>query len=190
MKAFRTPADFRRWLARNHKTAVELWLRYYKKATGRASITWPESVDEALCFGWIDGVRQKVDEESYRVRFTPRRSTSTWSVVNVRKFEALDRAGHMRAAGRRAFEQRRAAKTGTYSYEQRQGLSKPYERLFRRHAGAWSFFQSQPLWYRRTAGFWVMSAKRDDTRQRRLRTLIDDSEAGRTIKPLTRSTRS
>lgn len=179
---FPTPADFRAWLEANHATAGELLVGFYKKGSGRPSITWPESVDQALCFGWIDGVRRRVDDESYTIRFTPRRRGSTWSLVNTRRALELIEEGLMQPAGLAAFEARDPARTDEYSYENRpQGLDSPYEAQFRANAAAWAYWEAQPPHYRRGAAHWVMSAKREETRQRRLATLIADSAAGRWI---------
>jgi uncharacterized protein YdeI (YjbR/CyaY-like superfamily) len=185
---FPTPAGFRRWLSRHHASATELWVGYRKKATGQASITWPESVDEALCFGWIDGLRKSIDASSYMIRFTPRRPDSTWSLVNVRRVAELTRLGRMKPAGVRAFDARDPGKSGEYSFEQREQarLSAAETLQFRANREAWAFFSSQPPGYRKLTVFWIASAKRDDTRARRLRTLIDDSAAGRRIGPLRR----
>jgi uncharacterized protein YdeI (YjbR/CyaY-like superfamily) len=185
---FATPAAWRRWLARHHATAPVAWVGFHKKGTGKPSITWPESVDEALCFGWIDGVRKRLDADSYVIRFTPRRAGSTWSAVNVRRVAALGREGRMTPAGRRAYDARTAAKTAVYSFEQRRSvrLPAPCARRFRGNAAAWRFFTSQAPWYQRTAAYWVISAKREETREKRLCTLIADSAMGRPIKPLLR----
>ena len=185
---FATPADFRRWLRKHHRAERELWVGFHKRKTGRPSLTWPESVDEALSFGWIDGLRKSVDGESYMIRFTPRKSGSTWSSVNTRRAKELSRSGKMQPAGLRAFEARDEENSGIYSFEQRKQvqLSKEAAARFKASRPAWTFFESQPPWYRRTAIFWVMSAKREETRQRRLKTLIDDSAAGRRIGPLRR----
>ena len=187
---FETPAAFARWLRRNHRKQGELWVGYYKKGTGRPSITWPESVREALRFGWIDGLRKSVDDESYRIRFTPRRVTSTWSRVNVRFAEDLIAEGRMEPAGLAAFEARSDRSSGVHTYEQEDGAAEAsVERELKRNRAAWAFFQDQPPWYRRTCARWVMSAKREETRQRRLASLIADSARGRTIGPLTRDGR-
>ncbi len=180
---FPTPAAFRRWLKKNHKTAKELLVGFYKKGSGRPSITWPESVDEALCFAWIDGVRRSLDDDSYVIRFTPRRPGSNWSLVNIRKAEALIRDGRMERAGLAAFEARKGERSGVYSFEQREQakLDREAEAKFRANKAAWKFFQSQPPGYRKVAVFYVMSAKRAETRAKRLQTLIDDSAAGRRI---------
>lgn len=179
---FESPAAWREWLAANHDTAAELWVGYYKKATGRPSITWPESVDQALCFGWIDGVRRRIDDESYMIRFTPRREGSTWSLVNTSRALELIQEGLMHPAGLAAFEVRDPGRTEEYSYERRsQKLDEAYETEFRADAAAWAYWEAQPPHYRRGAAHWVMSAKREETRQKRLATLIADSAAGRWI---------
>ena len=187
---FASPQELRAWLEEHHEEATELWVGFHKKATGRPSITWREAVDQALCFGWIDGVRKSIDAESYTNRFTPRRRGSSWSAVNVARVEELTRLGLMRPAGIRAFEARKDSKTGVYSYEQRRDarLAKADERALRANEEAWAFFQAQPPWYRRAAIWWVVSAKREETRARRLATLIESSAAGRTVPPLTRPT--
>jgi uncharacterized protein YdeI (YjbR/CyaY-like superfamily) len=183
---YATPEEWRAWLEANHADAREHWVGYYRRATGRPSITWPESVDQALCFGWIDGVRKRVDEQSYTIRFTPRKPTSAWSRVNVARVAELTAAGLMRPAGIAAFEARTAE--GTYSYEQRDAAAFDPERdrRFRAEETAWGWFSAQAPWYRRTATHWVMSAKRDETRDRRLAQLIEDSTAGRAVGPLRR----
>jgi uncharacterized protein YdeI (YjbR/CyaY-like superfamily) len=185
---FATPGHFRRWLLRHHESERELWVGFYKKGSGRPSITWPESVDEALCFGWIDGVRKTLDAESYVIRFTPRRRGSTWSNVNTKRAEALIRSGRMQPAGLRAFEARSPQNAGRYSFEQKATarLSAAEEARFRAQPEAWRFFQSQPPGYRRIVLWWIVSAKQEATRARRLRTLIDDSAAGRRIAQLRR----
>ena len=184
---FETPAAFRGWLEPHHTLAAELWVGFFKKGSDRASITWPESVDEALCVGWIDGLRNTIDAESYRIRFTPRKARSTWSAVNIARVAELTAQGRMLPAGLAAFAQRSAANSAIYAYEQ-QGVafSAEDEQELRANAEAWAFFQAQPAWYRRTATHWVVSAKQEPTRRRRLATLIDDSAHGRTIKNLPR----
>jgi uncharacterized protein YdeI (YjbR/CyaY-like superfamily) len=188
---FATRAAFRRWLARHHASASELWVGFYKKGSGRPSITWPESVDEALCFGWIDGVRRSIDQDSYVIRFTPRTRQSRWSLVNTRRAEELARLGRMRPAGQRAFDARDAGKSGAYSFERREtpSLTADETMRFRANRDAWTYFSAQPPGYRRVATWWVVSARRDDTRVRRLATLIDDSAAGRRLGPMRRSTK-
>jgi uncharacterized protein YdeI (YjbR/CyaY-like superfamily) len=187
---FRTPEDFRAWLEEHHADTGELWVGFYKKATGKQTFTWPEAVDQALCFGWIDGIRKSIDEESFTNRFTPRRPRSNWSAVNVKRVEELTELGLMRPEGLAAFEKRLDARSGVYSFEQRGGveLGEEFEGLFRAHPVAWEYFQSRPAGYRRTATWWVMSAKKDETRRKRLATLIEDSAVGRPIKMLDRGT--
>lgn len=184
---FATPTDFRAWFAEHHETARELWVGFYKKGSGKLSITWPEAVDEALCVGWIDGIRKGVDADSYVIRFTPRKPRSTWSAVNVKRVAELTALGLMLPAGLAAFAERSEAKTAIYAYEQEDtALDAAAEAQFRANAPAWAFFAAQPAWYRRTASWWVISAKRETTRQARLATLIEDSAQGRTIRQLTR----
>ena len=189
---FATPAAFRAWLAKHHETSRELLVGFYKKGSGTPSITWPESVDEALCVGWIDGVRRRIDDVSYSIRFTPRKARSNWSAVNVARVAELTREGRMRPAGLAAFEAREAARTGIYAYEQRKSAAfdADAERTFRANARAWDFFQSQPPGYRQLTTWWVISAKREETRRKRLTTLIADSAAERRIRGLERPERS
>jgi len=188
---FATPDEWRAWLGRHHASAEELWVGFYKRGTGRPSITWPESVDQALCYGWIDGVRRSLGQESYAIRFTPRRAGGTWSRINLKRVGELEALGLMHQAGRTAHAARTAAKSGIYSYERRDQarLAPEQERAFKRNRKAWSYFQSQAPWYRRTATHWVVSAKREETRAKRLATLIADSAAGRRIAQLARPTR-
>ncbi|HEU0077835.1 MAG TPA: YdeI/OmpD-associated family protein [Longimicrobiaceae bacterium] len=176
---FATPAAFRAWLEAHHETAAELWVGFHRKGSGGPSITWPEAVDEALCVGWIDGIRRRVDEAGYAIRFTPRRPRSTWSAVNLGRVAELTREGRMRPAGLAAFE----ARSGTYAYEQRAAaaLDEQAEARFRARPEAWDFFQSRPPSYRKTAAWWVVSAKKEETRRRRLDTLIEESASGRAI---------
>jgi uncharacterized protein YdeI (YjbR/CyaY-like superfamily) len=185
---FRTPADFRAWLEEHHADETELWVGFSKKGTGKQSITWPEAVDQALCFGWIDGIRKSVDEESYANRFTPRRPRSNWSAVNIKRVQVLTELGLMRPEGLAVFEQSTDDRSGTYSFEQQGAveLGEEFEGLFRANPVAWDDFQSRPAGYRRTATWWVMSAKKDETRRKRLATLIEDSAQGRPIKLLAR----
>ena len=183
---FKTPAAWRKWLEEHHADRQELWVGFYKKGTGRPSITWPESVDGALCFGWIDGVRKSLDEASYVIRFTPRRATSIWSVVNIRRMAELEGLGHVAEAGRRAFERRRDDRSAVYSYEQRRTARLPtvYQKQIEANRAAWAFFSAQPAGYQRMVAHWVVSAKQTETQQRRLARLIEDSAAGRRIHPL------
>ena len=188
VKFFATPNDFRKWLAANHEKAQELWVGFHKKKSGRPSITWPESVDEALCVGWIDGIRKGLGEESYAIRFTPRKAQSTWSAVNIARVAELTRQGRMRPAGLAAFERRSDERSAIYAYEQRKtaAFDAAFEQQFRANANAWEFFQSQPPGYRKIATYRVISAKRPETRRKRLAQLIADSAAGRRIRELTR----
>ena len=184
---FATPDEFRAWLQEHHATESEVLVGFHKKGSGRPSITWPQSVDQALCFGWIDGVRRRIDDASYSIRFTPRKARSTWSAINVRRVAELAADGLMHPAGIAAFERRSDDKTAIYSYEQREAaqLDAEQERRFRANARAWDWFQAQAPSYRRTATYWVASAKRQETRERRLERLISDSAAGRPIPSLT-----
>lgn len=187
IKYFRTPADFRKWLQRYHTTTPELWVGYYKTNSGRPSLTWPESVDEALCFGWIDGIRKSVDELRYTIRFTPRKPSSIWSTVNIKRARALIKEGRMQPAGFQAFKARKENRSGIYSYEQRSAtLVEPYATRLKKNAQAWAFFQAQPTSYQKAVNWWVVSAKQAATRLRRLEQLITDSAQGRTIAQFTR----
>jgi uncharacterized protein YdeI (YjbR/CyaY-like superfamily) len=179
---FETPGEFRKWLEKHHATAKELWVGYYKKGSGKPSMTWPESVDQALCFGWIDGIRKSVDEDSYTIRFTPRKQGSIWSSVNIKRVQELSEQGLMQPPGLQAFAARKENKSGIYSYEQRgDQLPEPYAGLLRKNKAAWDFFQAQPPSYRKAAGWWVVSAKKEETRLKRLEQLIEDSAGGRRI---------
>jgi uncharacterized protein YdeI (YjbR/CyaY-like superfamily) len=180
---FRSPAEFRRWLAEHHAVADELLVGFHRKSTGVPSLTWQESVDEALCFGWIDGVRRTVDATRYTIRFTPRRTGSTWSAINIGRVAALEKLGRMRAAGRKAFAARSETKSQIYAYEQRERavFGPPEQKQFRSTAQAWAFFERQPAGYRQKATYWVMTAKAEATRQRRLQKLVAESAAGRRI---------
>ena len=188
---FGSPAEFGEWLERHHETEKELWVGYWKKATGKPSLTWSQAVDEALCFGWIDGVVRGIDDQRHVQRFTPRKPNSNWSAVNVAKVERLRAEGRMRPAGEAAFARRRADRSGVYSFEQSKDprLEPEQEARFRADTAAWEWFSARPPSYRRAALWWVVSAKRPETRERRLSTLIEDSAAGRPIKPLTPSKR-
>jgi uncharacterized protein YdeI (YjbR/CyaY-like superfamily) len=179
---FRSAGELQKWFAKHHRTAAELWVGFHKSGTGTASVTWPESVDEALCVGWIDGVRKRIDDDTYAIRFTPRKPGSTWSAVNVRRVEALEEEGRLQPAGRKALDARRPEKTGIHSYEQPHGdLAEPYAGMLRRNKAAWAFFEAQPPWYRQKAGWWVASAKKEETRLRRLAKLVEESAQGRTV---------
>jgi uncharacterized protein YdeI (YjbR/CyaY-like superfamily) len=186
-KFFASPEAFRRWLATHHHTAPELLVGFYKRSTGKPSMTWPESVDEALSVGWIDGVRKRIDEISYTIRFSPRRARSVWSAVNIRRVQQLEKLGRMQPAGLKAFERRTANRSGIYSYEKRpDALGDPYQQMLRANTAAWDFFHTTPRWYQRAVTWWVISAKKEETRLRRVRALIEDSAQGRTVAPLTR----
>ena len=184
---FKTTDELREWFAASHDSATELWVGFYRKKSGKATITWSEAVDQALCFGWIDGVRKGVDENRYAIRFTPRKPRSNWSAVNIAKVKDLEKRGLMQPAGLEAFARRDEARSRVYSFEQKNVVLDPsYEKRFKRRKGAWSFFSAQPPSYRRAATWWVMSAKKEETRLRRLETLIEDSAAERRIGLLTR----
>ena len=182
---FKNPAAFRAWLQKHHGAKTELWVGYWKKSTGVPSITWQESVDEALCFGWIDGIRKSVDARSYMNRFTPRRPGSVWSEVNTRRALELIQEGRMRAAGRKAFEARDPEKTVVYQFE----LDPPLLATLKAHRAAWAFLQAQPPGYRKRVIWRVMSAKQQDTRARRLKELIDISASGRRLEMMPASRR-
>ena len=185
---FETADALRRWLEAHHAARAEIWVGFWKKSTGRPSITWPESVDEALCFGWIDGIRKRVDDESYAIRFTPRRPTSIWSRRNIERYEALEAEGRIATAGAAAYANRTEEKSGTYSFEQETPLtlSAGYLARLAAHARAWSDWQARPAGYRKQVAHWIMSAKRESTRERRLAALIEECAAGRKVKPLRR----
>jgi uncharacterized protein YdeI (YjbR/CyaY-like superfamily) len=181
-KFFRTPTDFETWLEKNHATASELWVGFYKRDSGKPSITWPESVDQALCFGWIDGIRKRVDEISYQIRFTPRRRGSIWSAINIKRAKELVKERRMRSAGLKAFAARIENKSGIYSYEQRSTeLGKPYAKLLNKNKAASNFFKRQPPSYRKMIGWWIISAKKEETRMARLTKLISESAKGKRL---------
>lgn len=186
-KFFPTPESFRSWLAENHASAAELLVGFHKKGSGRPSITWPESVDQALCFGWIDGVRRSFDADSYTIRFTPRQARSHWSNVNIARVAELTALGLMTPAGVRAFEARLDSNSGRASFEQKDvALPDEYAAELQAVPGAWEFWSAQPPGYRRTATWWVISAKREETRRKRLAELIEDAANGLRIKGLRR----
>jgi uncharacterized protein YdeI (YjbR/CyaY-like superfamily) len=179
---FATARALRTWLAKNHADVSELWVGFYKKSAKRQGTSYAEALDEALCYGWIDGVRYKVDKRSYKIRFSPRQPDSIWSLVNVRHVQRLKKLGKMAAPGLQAFDAREQRRTGIYSFEQkRPGLAAKHKKIFRANAAAWKFFSEQAPWYQRVTGYWVSSAKREETQQRRLAQLIADSAAGRRI---------
>jgi uncharacterized protein YdeI (YjbR/CyaY-like superfamily) len=184
---FESAADLRAWFEANHNTASELWVGFHNRRSGRPSITWNELVDQELCFGWIDSVRYRLDESRSAQRVTPRRKRSVWSGVNVRRFEELDSLGVVHPHGLAVFRARDESRSGIYAYENRHvGLGPEMEKKFRAHPDAWEFYARQAPWYRRTAAYWVVSARRGATREKRLQTLIDDSAAGRRLRQLAR----
>jgi uncharacterized protein YdeI (YjbR/CyaY-like superfamily) len=180
---FETPAEFRAWLAENHGTATEIGVVLHSKASGKPGMTWSDAVDQALCFGWIDSVARRMDGTSRVQRFTPRKPRSNWSAVNINKVADLTARGLMAPAGLAAFARREEARSGVYSYENRHLAALDAERdaMFRAQAAAWAFFSRQPPSYRQTAIYWVMSAKRDETRSKRLARLVDVSSQGRRL---------
>jgi uncharacterized protein YdeI (YjbR/CyaY-like superfamily) len=183
---FGSPREFYDWLDRHHATEDEVYVGYWKKHTGKPSLTWSEAVDQALCFGWIDGRLNRIDDERHMQRFTPRRPKSNWSKVNIEKVAKLTEAGLMRPAGIKAFEERTPDRSGVYSFEQRHKLKLPpeYEERLRADAAAWEYWKAAPPGYRKTATFWVVSAKKEETRERRLAQLVAHSAAGRKVPPL------
>ncbi len=179
---FKSPAELRRWFKSHHAQASELWVGYYKKDSGHPSITWPESVDEALTVGWIDGIRKRVDAKRYKIRFTPRKKTSVWSAVNVKRVEVLTKEGRMRPEGLAAFEARRENRSGIYTYEQRPvTLVEPYASLMKKNRKASAFFEALPAWYRKQVTWWVVSAKKAETRLARAAKLIKACAEGRRL---------
>lgn len=179
---FSDPAEFRNWLKTNYQTETEVFVVYYKVGTKKPSMSWSESVDEALCFGWIDGVRRSIDHESYCNRFTPRNPKSNWSTINIKKVEELIRLGKMMPAGLAAFEKLREDRSAIYSYENRPEKFDPdMEVLFRKNAEAWNFFSTQPPSYRKTIIYWVVSAKQQSTKLSRLNKLIEASANGKRL---------
>ncbi|HSV10560.1 MAG TPA: YdeI/OmpD-associated family protein [Hanamia sp.] len=182
---FSTQSSFRKWLEKNHGKAKELLVGFYKVNSGKESMSWSQSVDEAICFGWIDGVRKSIDSESYSIRFTPRKPGSIWSAINIQKVENLSKQGFMHPSGLAAFEKRKEHKSRIYSYEKPpENLSKDFLKKFQSNKKAWKYFQSMAPSYQRTAIHWVMNAKQENTRIKRVAELINDSEAGRKIKIL------
>ena len=177
VKFFKSAAECRRWLERNHDKVTEQWFGFYKKKSGKPGVTYQEALDEALCFGWIDGLKKSVDESSYTFRFTPRKHKSIWSVVNTKRAEELSKLGRMKPAGLKALAARDPERSGIYSFENRaRQFSASCEKEFKAHKEAWEFFRTQPPGYQRTATFWVMSAKQEATRLRRVARLVSDSE--------------
>jgi uncharacterized protein YdeI (YjbR/CyaY-like superfamily) len=189
---FTSPSEFHAWLEKYHDNASEIWVGFHKKGSGKPGITMSESVDEALCFGWIDSVRRSINDTSYANRFTPRKTRSTWSAINIKRVKELISLGRMQPSGLNAFERRTDERSAIYSYEQRRSakLSGDFEKRFRANKKAWNFFQTRAPSYRRVAAFWVLTAKKEETRLKRLAKLIGDSENERTIPPLTRPQKS
>ena len=183
---FETAADLRGWFERHHASESELWVGFYKKGTGLPSVTWPESVDAALCFGWIDGLKRSVDEKSYMLRFTPRRRTSHWSARNLERMKDLIAEGVVAASGRAAYERRDRRKAKRASYEQPETVTLPaaYQRMLQANTPAWSYFQAVSPSYRKQVIWWVVSAKREDTRRRRLGILMESCAKSDVIPPL------
>ena len=176
---FAKQSDFRKWLQKNHKTKTELLVGFYKVDSGKPSITWPQSVDEALCFGWIDGVRKSINKESYQIRFTQRKRTSIWSAINIKKVKELTKQGLMEPAGLASFEKRTEGKSRIYSYEKDEAeLTLSFKKQFKANRKAWNYFQSLAPSYKKVSVHWVMSAKQEATKAKRLKKLIADSEAG------------
>jgi uncharacterized protein YdeI (YjbR/CyaY-like superfamily) len=179
---FRTPAELRKWFRANHATAEELWVGFYRKGSGKASITWAQAVDEALCVGWIDGIRKRVDDDSYTNRFTPRRKRSVWSAINIARVKALTTEKRMRPEGLQAFAARQENRSGIYAYEQRRDrLEEPYASLLKKNKAAAAFFDAQPPYYRKQVGWWIVSAKKEETRMDRLKKVIAAFAEGRRL---------
>lgn len=179
---FKTPTELRAWFTAHHESHTEFHVGFYKRGSGKPSITWPESVDEALCVGWIDGVRRSIDEVSYTIRFTPRKKKSIWSAVNIKRAEELAKLGLMRPAGLMAYAAREERRSGIYAYEQRtEKLPDPYASIFKKDRAAWKFYQTMPPWYRKTTGWWIVSAKKEETRLKRLATLMEHCGSKRTL---------
>ena len=177
---FKTPSDFRAWLERHHADTPELWVGFYKKASGKGGITYNEAVDAALCYGWIDGIKKRVDQDSYTHRFTPRRPRSIWSLVNTRRIAELIKEGLVAPAGLQTFQQRDEKRSGIYSYESlRQPLPPAHEKLFKANKKAWEFFRAQPPGYQKLVTRWITDAKKEETRLKRLQIMIDVSAKGK-----------
>lgn len=184
---FATPASWRAWLKKHHASETELLVGFYKRDSGKPSITWPESVDEALCHGWIDGIRRSLGAESYTIRFTPRKTTSNWSAVNIRRMAELEKAELVMPAGRKAFEGRKESRSAIYAYEQDRTTAKlpPDDvKTLKKNPRAWAFYQTQPPWYQRVTSWWIISAKKPETRARRFAKLIDDCAHERSVSQL------
>lgn len=182
---FASSKELRAWLQKNHAKEKELWVGMYKKHTGKRSVTWPEVVDQVLCFGWIDGIRKSIDEDAYMNRITPRRKGSNWSAININRVKELTKLGLMKPAGLKAFQQRDPGKSNQYSFERETAAFAPGQlKQLKANKKAWAFFESQPPSYRKVATWYVLSAKQAATQQRRLEKLISDSERGERIGPM------
>lgn len=182
VKFFKTENHFRKWLEKNYDKKKELWVGYYKKNTGRQSIEWSNSVDQALCFGWIDGIRKSIDDESYKIRFTPRKPTSIWSKINIKKVEELTKKGLMHPAGIEAFKKRDEKKSKVYSFERESvKLNGVYVKILKKNKKAYNFFNSLSPYIKKISIHWIISAKQEETRLKRLNILIKSSEAGEKI---------
>ena len=191
LRFFRSSGDFRKWLEKNHDKASEIWIGFYRKDSGKGGITYHEALDEALCFGWIDGIRKKIDSSSFTNRFTPRRPKSIWSNVNVAHVERLTRAGRMRPPGIAAFKAKDEARVGVYSFEREAARLDPQmEQRFRKNKTAWRYFEAAPAYYRKLVTWWVISAKREETREKRLAVLIDCSARETRLPQLTPAPRA
>ncbi|KAA9353023.1 YdeI/OmpD-associated family protein [Larkinella humicola] len=185
---FATPAEFRQWLEQHHETEKELFVGFYKVGSGKPSITWPQSVDEALCFGWIDGIRKSIDETSYMIRFTPRKTKSIWSAVNLKRIGELIEQGLVKPTGLAVYRERDLKKAGLYSHEKEdQPLAAAFETQLKANEKAWQFFHQQAPSYQKTVRHWIMGAKQPETRLKRLMSLIEDSENGRKVAPFRRN---
>lgn len=183
MRFFESAVAFRQWLDHYHNKAEDIWVGFYKKSSGREGITYHGALDEALCYGWIDGIRKSLDDTSYTIRFTPRKKGSIWSLVNMKRVEELKAMELMHPSGLEAFSRRKKERTGIYSFEQaKHELGENYEKQFRQHAPAWEFFQAQAPTYKKVATWWVISAKQEATRLKRLELLISDSAQGKRLK--------
>jgi uncharacterized protein YdeI (YjbR/CyaY-like superfamily) len=179
---FKSPIELREWLEENHDKAIELYVGFYKKSSGQSGVTYAQALDEALSFGWIDGVRKSIDDASYSIRFTPRKPRSIWSLVNIKRAGELAELGLMRPPGLKAFNERDESRSKLYSYEREVAeLDDVYQKRFRANKKAWDFFQAQPPSYRKTATWWVMSARREETRVKRRAALIEGSEKGQRL---------
>jgi uncharacterized protein YdeI (YjbR/CyaY-like superfamily) len=190
IRYFKSQADLRKWLQRNHDKVSELWVGLRKKSSGIPTVSYKEALDEALCFGWIDGLRKSVDETSYKIRFTPRRSGSIWSRINIKRAEELKQLGLMAPSGLREYENRDPKKANLYSFENApRQLDARLEGMFKRNKKAWKFFENLPPYFKRISIFWIMSAKRDETRLRRLQTLIESSARGERLGIMTSKTK-